>query len=100
MPWKDDIQSAREEYRKQQAKRVGLKRPQVKKKPGKVLMFLAEIFERTNPFIHRIKERFRPYLHVVHDDINSVKQRVSVNERTQEDEVKDQVKEIMRRMKK
>ena len=100
MPWKDDIQSAREEYRKQQAKHSGMKRPQIKKKPSKLMIFIAGIFERTDPFFHRIKEKISPYLHIVRGDLDTVKQKVSRKERTPEDEINDQIKEIMRRMKK
>jgi hypothetical protein len=99
MPWKDNIQSAREEYRKQQVKHSGMKRPQVKKKPSKFMVFIAGIFERTDPFFHMIKVNVSPYLHIVRGDLDTVKQRVSRKERTQEDDVRDQVKEIMRRMK-
>ncbi|MCJ7697718.1 MAG: hypothetical protein MUO73_05255 [Thermoplasmata archaeon] len=100
MPWKDDIQLAREEYRKQQAKRIGLKRPQVKKKPSRILMLTAGIIERIKPLSQWIINTVHPYLHIVRSDLGAIKQKVSTKERTQEDEVKDQVKEIMRRMKK
>ena len=97
MPWKDDIQSAREEYRKQQAKRTGIRRPQLKKKPSKTLIFIVGIFERIEPALQRLKEKVRPYWWIMQDDLSALHLKLSGRERTPEDDVKDRIKEIQRR---
>ena len=98
MPWKDDIQSAREEYRKQQAihrKRVGIRRPQ--KKPSKTLIFIVGILEQAEPIIQKLKEKVRPYWWIMKDDLSALHLKLSGKERTLEDDVKDRIKEIQRK---